>query len=94
MNNKQLIATLADRMQITHKEAGYLLQTYVEELIAQFRTDTQVNFVGIGTFEVKAKAQRIMQNPGTGQRMLVPPKLSLNFTPSATIKKQIKKLEP
>jgi DNA-binding protein HU-beta/integration host factor subunit alpha len=43
-----------------------------------------------GTFEVKKKMERVMVNPSTGQRMLVPPKLVLNFKPNANWKEQIK----
>ena len=31
-----------------------------------------------------------MVNPSTGQRMLVPPKLVLNFKPNQTLKTQLK----
>jgi DNA-binding protein HU-beta/integration host factor subunit alpha len=43
-----------------------------------------------GTFEVKKKLERIMVNPSTGQRMLVPPKLVLNFKPNSSWKERIK----
>jgi DNA-binding protein HU-beta/integration host factor subunit alpha len=43
-----------------------------------------------GTFEVKKKLERIMVNPSTGQRMLVPPKLVLTFKPNGTWKERIK----
>jgi DNA-binding protein HU len=32
-----------------------------------------------------------MVNPSTGQRMIVPPKLVLNFKPAASIKEELKK---
>ena len=43
-----------------------------------------------GTFEVKKKLERIMVNPSTGQRMLVPPKLVLNFKLNANWKERVK----
>ena len=43
-----------------------------------------------GTFEVKKRMERILINPGTKQRMLVPPKLVLNFKPIAAIKEKLK----
>ena len=48
---------------------------------------------GFGTFEVKKRLERILVNPGTGQRMLVPPKLVLGFKPIAAIKESLKKGE-
>ena len=47
--------------------------------------------VGFGTFEVKKRLERVMVNPSTGLRMLVPPKLVLNFKPAATIKGHVRK---
>jgi SPBc2 prophage-derived DNA-binding protein HU2 len=46
---------------------------------------------GFGTFEVKKRLERVMVNPATGLRMLVPPKLVLNFKPATMIKVQVKK---
>ena len=43
-----------------------------------------------GTFEVKKRMERVVVNPGTQQRMLVPPKLVLNFKPIASIKENLK----
>jgi DNA-binding protein HU-beta/integration host factor subunit alpha len=43
-----------------------------------------------GTFEVKKKMERIMVNPSTGQRMLVPPKLVLTFKPNVSWKERVK----
>jgi DNA-binding protein HU-beta/integration host factor subunit alpha len=34
--------------------------------------------------------ERVIVNPGTGQRMLVPPKLVLNFKPNQTWKDKLK----
>ncbi len=34
---------------------------------------------GFGTFEIKKKHERIMTNPATHKRILVPPKLVLGF---------------
>ena len=44
---------------------------------------------GFGTFEVKKKMERIIVTPGSKQKLLVPPKLSLTFKPSAILKDKI-----
>ena len=56
-----------------------------------FDNGESVSVSGFGTFEVKKRLERIMVNPSTGQRMIVPPKLVLNFKPSASIKEELKK---
>ena len=49
-----------------------------------------VQLPNFGVFEVKKKLERIMVNPGTGQRMLVPPKLTLGFKPNSMWRLQLK----
>ena len=44
----------------------------------------------VKVFETKKKMERVIVNPSTGQRMLVPPKLVLNFKPNQTWKDKLK----
>ena len=53
-----------------------------------------VQLSNLGVFEVKKKLERIIVSPGTGQRMLVPPKLTLAFKPNSTWRTQIKNETP
>ena len=70
-------------------------QKTVDSLIAVmsncFQEGDSVQMANFGCFEVKKKLERVMVNPTTGQRMLVPPKLVLAFKPNPTWKDQIKK---
>ena len=56
-----------------------------------FDNGESVSVAGFGSFEVKKRLGRIMVNPSTGQRMIVHPKLFLNFKPAASIKEELKK---
>jgi DNA-binding protein HU-beta/integration host factor subunit alpha len=55
-----------------------------------FQEGDSVLIPTFGTFEVKKKLERVMVNPSTGLRMLVPPKLVLNFKPNISWKERIK----
>ena len=44
-----------------------------------------------GTFEVKKRMERILVNPNNGKKMLVPPKLVLNFKPVTGLKEKLQK---
>ena len=46
---------------------------------------------GFGIFDVKKKLERVVVNPATKKRMLVPPKLVLNFKPSNVLKEKAQK---
>ncbi len=45
---------------------------------------------GFGTFETKKKLERVVVNPTTGKRMLIPPKIVLSFRPSALLKNKLR----
>ena len=55
-----------------------------------FDDGDSVSIPSFGTFEVKKRLERIVINPTTQQKMLVPPKLVLNFKPIASIKAKLK----
>ena len=43
-----------------------------------------------GVFELKNRMERIVVKPSTGQRMLVPPKIVVNFKPAQSVKDKLK----
>ena len=81
MNNKELISALAVATGSKTGDAGRLLEAVTMLMGDHFTKDDSVQLAGLGTFEVRKKMERIIVNPGTGQRMLVPPKLVLGFKP-------------
>ena len=90
MNNKEFIAELAERVGYTAKDTQKLATNLINAMADAFQEDNAVQVPNFGVFETKKKMERIMVNPSTGQRMLVPPKLVLNFKPSQTCKSQLK----
>lgn len=90
MNNKQFISELAQRMGYTTQDTQKMVYQLIEAMGDSFQEGDSVSIQNFGNFEVKKKLERIMVNPTTGQRMLVPPKLTLNFRISTTWKDQIK----
>jgi len=90
MNNKIFISELAQRMGYTVKDTQKMVTQVVDAMADNFQEGTAVSVLNFGSFEVKKKMERIMVNPATGQRMLVPPKLVLGFKISTTWREQIK----
>ena len=62
----------------------------IDAMNDKFQEGENVSFSNFGTFEVKRRLERIVVNPTTHQRMLVPPKLVLGFKPISAIKKVLK----
>ena len=90
MNNKDFITELAQRTGYSTDEAQQFVNSVVEAMGDHFQDDNSVLIPNFGTFEVKKKLERIMVNPSTGQRMLVPPKLVLTFKPNVSWKERVK----
>ena len=90
MDNKQLQETLAKRMGRDNADISKLLEALVTTIKDRCSELDSIAIPGFGTFEAKKKLERIVVNPGTGKRMLVPPKITLSFKPSALLKSKIK----
>lgn len=90
MTNKDFIAELAQQTGYSQEETQKMVTLLVESMGDHFQEGDSVLVPTFGTFEVKKKLERIMVNPATGQRMLVPPKLVLGFKPNVNWKDRVK----
>ena len=90
MNNKDFITELAEKTGYSAEEAQRMVDIVVETMADRFQEGDVVLIPNFGSFEIKRKMERIMVNPSTGQRMLVPPKLVLNFKPNSNWKERVK----
>lgn len=90
MNNKDYINKMAERLQMSPKEVQQLTTSFVNELAERMEDGSILSVQGFGNFEVKKKMERILINPTTKQRMLIPPKLALTFKPGTTLKEKLK----
>ena len=90
MNNKDFIAELAQQTGYSVEDTQRFVNSIVEAMGDHFQENDNVVIPTFGTFEVKKKLERVMVNPSTGQRMLVPPKLVLNFKPNVSWKERVK----
>ena len=91
MNNKEFIAALANKTGRTQDETEKLVKTALQAMGDNFESGEPFLVSGFGALEVKKRMERIMVNPGTGQRMLVPPKLVLGFRATQSVKEKLKK---
>ena len=90
MNNKEFIAELAERTGYSPKDTQKLAGNLIDATGDAFQEANSILVPNFGVFETKKKMERIMVNPATGQRMLVPPKLVLSFKPNQTWKDKLK----
>ena len=91
MNNKDYITELAQRTGYTQDNTQKLVRCVIETMASYFDEGDNVSVPDFGTFELKNRMERIVVNPASGQRMMVPPKLVLNFKPDVSMKEMLKK---
>lgn len=90
MNNKEFITKLSLRSGFTQADTQRLVNSLIDEMANRFAEGDVITIPMFGTFEVKKRMERIVVNPLSGKRMLVPPKLVLGFKPTTSIKEQLK----
>ena len=91
MNNIDFITELAQRTGYTQDNTRKLVRCVIETMASYSDEGDNVSVPDFGTFELKNRMGRIVVNPATGQRMMVPPKLVLNFKPDVSMKEMLKK---
>ena len=90
MNNKEFVAELAQQTGYTQDDTQKLVRKVIDAMITEFEDGEVVAIPNFGTFEVKKLMERVVVNPTTKKRQLVPPKLVLGFRPVAAVKEKLK----
>lgn len=90
MNNKEYICELSRRCGYSQENTQKLVRCVVEAMASNFDAGEDVQVPDFGVFELKNRMERIVVKPSTGQRMLVPPKIVVNFKPAQSVKDKLK----
>ena len=90
MDNKKLVETLAKNLGRSTEDVNKLMEAFAGVLRTRCGEMDSVSVPGFGTFEPKKRNERVMQNPSTGKRMLIPPKVVVGFRVSKVLKSKLK----
>ena len=89
MTNKEFINRLIRESGMPSKEVNELTSTLLGEIEKRLVDEDFIVIPEFGTFEVKKKLERLVVNPVTKQKMLIPPKMVVTFKPSGSLKQKI-----
>ena len=67
MNKTELVAAIAEKAELTKKDAEKALAAVVSTVLDALASGDKVQLVGFGTFEVRARDARTGKNPRTGE---------------------------
>jgi len=71
MNKQELITGIAEKAELTKKDAEKALVAFTEVVKEELGKGGKVQLVGFGTFEVSERAARDCRNPQTGETMRI-----------------------
>ena len=69
MNKTELIAAVAEKADLSKKDAEAAITAAVEAITGALIEGEKVHLVGFGSFEVKTRAARVGRNPKTGEEI-------------------------
>ena len=69
MNKTELIAAIAEKSEISKKDAEKALKAFTDVVAEELKKGEKIALVGFGTFEVAERAAREGRNPATGKKI-------------------------
>lgn len=72
MNKTELIASVAEKSDITRKDAEKVLSAVLDTIVEVVANGDKVQIVGFGTFEQRIRKERSGCDPRTGESITIP----------------------
>ena len=91
MNKTELIAAVADKADLSKKDAEAAITALVEAITEALVQQEKVQLVGFGSFEVKARAERVGRNPKTKETIQIPASKAPIFKAGKALKDAVAK---
>ena len=86
MNKTELIAAIAEKAEISRKDAEKALKAFTDVVAEELVKGEKVQVVGFGTFEVSERGEREGRNPKSGEPMVIAASKSPKFKAGKALK--------
>ena len=94
VTKKELIDRIAENTQAKRIVVKSVVQSFLDELVAELAKDNRLEFRDFGVFETKIRAARVAQNPKTLERVQVPAKRTVKFKMGRLMKEKLSSATP
>lgn len=91
MNKAELITKMAEKSQLTKKDAETALKAFVDSVQEALENGEKVQLVGFGTFETRERAAREGRNPRTKEVISIPASVVPVFKAGKEFKEKVNK---
>jgi DNA-binding protein HU-beta len=86
MNKTELISAIAEKAELSKKDAEKALKAFTETVSDELKKGEKIQLVGFGTFEVTKRAARTGKNPQTGKAINIPASSAPKFKAGKALK--------
>ena len=86
MNKVELIASVAEKAELTKKDAEKAVAAVLESVEEALAGGDKVQLVGFGTFTISKRAARTGRNPQTGATIKIAASKAPKFRPGKSLK--------
>ena len=89
MNKTELIAAIAEKTELSKKDAEKALKAFTDVVAEELKKGEKIQLVGFGTFEVSERAARTGRNPQTGAEMKIAASKAPKFKAGKALKDSV-----
>jgi len=90
MTKTELIAQIADKLEVSKKLAGEFINTFTSTVMEGVKADNEVRIQGFGTFKLSHRAARVGVNPqDTSKKINIPARNVPSFKAGSEFKKSV-----
>lgn len=90
MNKTELVAAIAEKAELSKKDAEKALKAFTETVAETLQNGDKIQLVGFGTFEVVERAAREGRNPLTGESLHIEASKAPKFKAGKALKDAVK----
>ena len=90
MNKTELVAAVAEKAEISKKDADSAVNAVIESIIEAVASKDKVQIVGFGTFEARERKEKIGKNPRTGEEIKIAASVVPAFKAGKALKDAVK----
>ena len=90
MNKSELIKVVAEKADITAKDAGQVVSAVFDSIAESLANGEKVQLIGFGAFDVKEREAREGRNPATGGTVQIPARKVPVFKAGKTLKARVR----
>ncbi len=89
MNKSELVSEVAKRTNLTQKDVGNAIESFMEVIKETMKNGDKITLVGFGTFEVRKRKATTGINPKTKEKINIPEKQFAKLKFSNTLNKAL-----